>query len=268
MKHKHLTNAQWARLKPLLPPQKPWTGRPDLSHRRIVNGILWILRTGAPWQELPRRYGKHTPISSRYDRWCEKGIWERIFADLQAQAETDGSLDWTIYCVDRTVVRAPQHAAGAKGGDPEREALGRSQGGFSTKLNVCAEGTGKPMAFVLQAGQQHESRACEPLMEQGAVKRASAGQPRRRARRVCGDKAYSNRRIRQWLRRHNIRVTIPRKRDERRRGRFDKSLYKLRARIEQLINRLKQFRRIATRNEKRAANYLGMVTIGAILLYL
>jgi transposase len=65
-----------------------------------------------------------------------------------------------------------------------------------------------------------------------------------------------------------MRVTIPRKRDERRRGRFDKSLYKLRARVEQLINRLKQFRPIATRYEKRAANYLGMVTIGAILLYL
>jgi transposase len=85
---------------------------------------------------------------------------------------------------------------------------------------------------------------------------------------MAGDKAYSSQRIRQWLRRHNIRVTIPRKRNERRRGPFDKARYKLRARIEQLINRLKQFRRIATRYEKRAANYLGMVTIGAILLYL
>ncbi len=86
--------------------------------------------------------------------------------------------------------------------------------------------------------------------------------------RVCADKAYSNRRIRAFLRQRGIMVTIPHKRDERRRGRFDKALYKLRARIEQLINRLKQFRRIATRYEKRASNYLGMVTIGAILLYL
>lgn len=105
-------------------------------------------------------------------------------------------------------------------------------------------------------------------MERGAVKRKRPGRPRRRPRRVAADKAYSSRRIRTWLRRRNIRVTIPRKQNERRRGPFNKALYKLRARIEQLINRLKQFRRIATRYEKRAANYLGMVTIGAILLYL
>lgn len=105
-------------------------------------------------------------------------------------------------------------------------------------------------------------------MERGAVKRPGRGRPRLRPLRVVGDKAYSNRRIRRWCRQHQVRVTIPRKRDERRRGPFDREVYKLRARIEQLINRLKQFRRIATRYEKRAANYLGMVTIGAILLYL
>jgi transposase len=105
-------------------------------------------------------------------------------------------------------------------------------------------------------------------MEQGAVKQVGPGRPRLRPKRVAADKAYSNRRVRQYLRRKGIRVTIPRKADERRGGRFDKQVYKLRARIEQLINRLKQFRRIATRYEKRADNYLGMVTIGAILLYL
>jgi transposase len=146
--------------------------------------------------------------------------------------------------------------------------LGRSQGGFSTKLNVRAEGHGKPISFVLQPGQDHESQAFEPLMERGAVKGRRRGRPRRWPKRVVGDKAYSSRRIRQWLRRRGIRITIPRKANERRRGRFNKALYKLRARVEQLINRLKQFRRIATRYEKRAENYLGMVTIGAILLWL
>ena len=130
-----------------------------------------------------------------------------------------------------------------------------------------AEGLGKPIAFVLQPGQRHESQAFEQLMEQGAVKPHQRGRPRLRPRRIAGDKAYSSRQIRQWLRQHGIRVTIPHKQNERR-GPFSKELYKLRARIEQLINRLKQFRRIATRYEKRADNYLGMVTIGAILLYL
>ncbi len=131
-----------------------------------------------------------------------------------------------------------------------------------------AEGSGKPMAFVLQPGHRHESLVFEALMDQGAVKRDGPGRPRYRPKRVVADKAYNNKRIRSWLRKRAIRVTIPRKANERRRGPFDKQLYKLRARVEQLINRLKQFRRIATRYEKRADNYLGMVTLGAILLYL
>jgi transposase len=111
-----LTNAEWARLEPLLPPQKPKTGRINKPHRKVINGILWVLRTGAPWEDMPRRYGKHKTASSRYYRWRKAGIWDRIFAELQAQAEKDGELDWTLHFVDSTVVRAHQHAAGAKGG--------------------------------------------------------------------------------------------------------------------------------------------------------
>ncbi len=81
------------------------------------------------------------------------------------------------------------------------------------------------MTFVLQAGQRHESLAFEALMERGAVKRSRGGRPRLRPKRVVGDKAYSNRRIRCSLRQKGIRVTIPPKSDERRRGRFDKQLY-------------------------------------------
>lgn len=131
-----------------------------------------------------------------------------------------------------------------------------------------ADGNGKPLALLLQPGHRHESLVFERLMDAGAVKRPGRGRPRKRPQRVAGDKAYSNRRIRQWCRKHHVRVTIPRKADERRRGPFDKDSYKLRARIEQLFNRLKQFRRIATRYEKRGDNYLAMVTLGSILLYL
>lgn len=111
-----LTNEQWARLQPLLPPEQPSTGRPNLDHRRIINGILWILRTGAPWHDLPERYGTRGTVSSRFYRWRKAGIWDRIFADLQAQADMDGTLDWTLHFVDSTIVRAHQHAAGAKKG--------------------------------------------------------------------------------------------------------------------------------------------------------
>jgi transposase len=149
-----------------------------------------------------------------------------------------------------------------------QEALGRSQGGFSTKVHVRAEGQGKPITFVLTPGQRHETVAFERLMEQGAVKRVGSGRPRLKPRRIVGDKGYSSGAIRRYLRRRHIGVTIPRRRDERRRGRFDRAIYRLRNQVERLINRLKQFRRVATRYEKRAENYLAVLMIAAIRLWL
>lgn len=111
-----LTNEQWTRLAPLLPPQRSRTGRPAHDHRRIVNGMLWILRTGAPWRDLPARYGPWQTVASRFYRWRKAGVWERLLATVQQQADSAGRLDWEVHYVDGTVVRAHQHAAGAKGG--------------------------------------------------------------------------------------------------------------------------------------------------------
>jgi transposase len=111
-----LTNTQWERLQPLLPPQKPKTGRPAVDHRRILNGMLWILRTGAPWRDLPERYGPWRTVASRFYRGQRAGIWERLFAAVQAQADAAGQLNWDIHYLDGTMIRAHQHAAGAKKG--------------------------------------------------------------------------------------------------------------------------------------------------------
>jgi transposase len=268
MNRHELTNSQWERLQPLLPPQKPKTGRPAADHRRILNGILWIIRTGAPWRDVPEPYGSWQTIASRFYRWRKAGIWARLFAAVQQQADAAKHLDWDIHYVDGTMVRAPQHAAGAHTGNPEAEALGRSQGGFSTKVHVRAEGRGKLMTLVLTPGQRHEAVACEALMESGAVKRVGSGRPKRRPRRLVGDKAYRSGKIRQSLRRHGIRITIPRKQHEHRTGPFHRALYRLRERVERLSNRLKQSRRLATRYEKYAVNYHAMWLIAATLLWL
>ena len=114
MRRGELTDKQWERLKPLLPPQKPKTGRPNLDHRQVINGILWILRTGAPWRDLPERYGKWTTVSSRFYRWRKAGIWERVLAQLQAEGDVQDELDWEVHFVDGSIVRAHQHATGAK----------------------------------------------------------------------------------------------------------------------------------------------------------
>ena len=111
-----LTHTQWERLQPLLPPQKPKTGRPAVDHRRILNGMLWILRTGAPWRDLPERDGPWRTGASRFYRWQRAGIWGRLLAAVQAQADAAGQIDWQVHYVDGTMIRAHQHAAGAKKG--------------------------------------------------------------------------------------------------------------------------------------------------------
>ena len=153
-------------------------------------------------------------------------------------------------------------------GDPATEALGRSRGGFSTKLHLRTEGGGKPLVVVLSPGQHHESRFVPALLERGAVKRLGPGRPRLRPRRVAGDKGFSYRRVRAYLRRRGIGALIPTRSDQRRLPHFDPQAYRGRNVVERTINRLKQFRRVATRDEKRAVNYLAVLTIASILLWL
>ena len=157
------------------------------------------------------------------------------------------------------------------GGEPgvtEGAALGRSQGGFSTKVHLRAEGHGKPITVVLTSGERHEQTALEALLDHGAIRRPGRGRPRLRPRAVVGDKGYSSPTARARLHRRGIRPVIPSKSNERHQPRFDRKAYRTRNRIERLVNRLKQFRRIATRYEKRAVNYLAMLHIGMILLWL
>ena len=142
----------------------------------MVNGIWWLLRTGAPWREVPERDGPWRTVASRFYRWRQGGIWQSLFEAVQQQADTAGQMDWAIHYVDGTIVRAHQHAAGSPKG-AEAEAWGRSQGGFSTKVPLRAAGDQQLMTFVLTPGQRHEAMGFEALMAGGAVKRRGRGRP-------------------------------------------------------------------------------------------
>ncbi|WP_414619189.1 transposase [Calothrix sp. CCY 0018] len=86
------------------------------EYRRIINGILWILRTGAPWRDLPEYYGKWESVATRFYRWLQAGVWKQILENLQENADKQGLIDWEVHYVDGTVIRAHQHAAGGKKG--------------------------------------------------------------------------------------------------------------------------------------------------------
>ena len=120
MRGRHeLTDTEWARLEPLLPPRKAGKRRKD--DRLVINGILWKLATGAPWRDLPERYGPWQSVYTRFRRWTVAGVWDGIFAAIQRQADAAGQITWEVHFVDGTVIRAHQHAAGAKGGTRRRK---------------------------------------------------------------------------------------------------------------------------------------------------
>src|SRR3954454_16530393 len=109
-----LTDRQWERLEPLLPPRRPRTGRPNEDHRRILNGIVWVLRTGAPWRDLPERYGPVGTVSSRFYRWRGAAFWQTIWPALQAGADENGEVNGHLQFVAATMVGAHKHAAGPR----------------------------------------------------------------------------------------------------------------------------------------------------------
>ena len=111
MKRHALTDEQWLIVDPLIPRSTAKTGRPPSDRRRMLDGIFWILNNGAPWRDLPERFGNWNSVWRRFDRWASKGVWERVFRELQ-----DPDLEWLM--IDSTVIRAHQHAAGAKKGVP------------------------------------------------------------------------------------------------------------------------------------------------------
>lgn len=103
-----LSDEEWAVIQPLLP--KQWRGPARKDDRTVLNGIFYVLRTGAPWRDLPDRYGPHTTVYNRYVRWGERGIWQGIFKALATECE-----DALIF-VDSSIVKAHRAASGAKGG--------------------------------------------------------------------------------------------------------------------------------------------------------
>src|SRR5262245_46419880 len=162
------------------------------------------------------------------------------------------------HAIDSTIVRVHQHAAGVKGGNQNQEALGRSRGGFSTKIHLRTNAKGYPLTFDVTGGEAHEVKGYDALMELHDIN----------PDRLLGDKGYDSDDIRDDLAERGIEPVIPPRSNRKSPIEYDREAYKRRNLIERWVNRLKQFRRIATRYEKTARAYLSMLCIAAARLWI
>ena len=163
-------------------------------------------------------------------RWRADGTVDRILERLHPKLDERGRIDHDLWCVDATSIRASRAAAGAGGekveDEPVDHALGRSRGGFGTKLHPVVDGHGLPLSAVVTAGPGPRVQVVGAGAGGGAAETPGRGRPRRRPRRLAGDKGYSYRRIRRYLRRRGIKAVIPTRKDQRRNPRFDKEAYR------------------------------------------
>lgn len=268
MSRHNLTDLEWKTIRVFLPAERSGrAGRPWKSHRQVIDGIVFILRTGLAWADLPTEFGKYKTVYNRFRRWVNSGLWQRIFERLIARLVAEGEIDFELWCVDGTVIRAHKAAAGARKGSLTTEenaaiqALGRSRGGYSTKLHLLTDGQGIPLAVTATPGQRNEGPEFPNLMAACLI---NTFQKAKRPAAIAGDKAYNTKKIRARIKKLEIQDVIPKNSNQIRDPNFDKTTYKLRNIVERLIGWIKEYRRIATRYEKTIRNYLAMVHIAFI----
>ena len=242
-----LSDYEWGVIKPMLP-NKP-RGIPRVDDRRVLNGIFWVLRSGAPWRDLPESFGPHTTCYNRFVRWRRAGVWDRIM-DALATAHNAA-----VQMIDTSVVRVHQHGACIAANRDQH--MGRSRGGLTSKIHAVVDADGLPVRLGLTPGEAHDNRLCSPLLtglRQGSM--------------LLADRGYDADWIREFASQKGAWANIPPKRNRKEPICFSPYLYRARNLVERFFNKIKQCRRIATRYDKLADNYLAFVKLASIRLWL
>ena len=245
--HKDLTEAQWGRIKFVFE-KKPKVGRPPLNPRRVFNAILWILKSGARWRDLPARYGNWNSIYHKFRLWCSQGLFEQLLQLINADAK-----EATLLELDSTFCKVHQSACSAL----KDQAVGSSRGGKNTKVHVLINERMQLLNVVLTGGNVHDSEAAIALLEGVKLN----------GKKILADKAYSCEQIRFFIAEHGAVACIPDKANFRIKHDFDSELYKQRNVVERFFQRIKNYRHIATRYDKLALCFLNFVLLAASVIH-
>lgn len=241
----------WLRLEPILPTEgSPRGGRPIGDVRNFLNAVHWMLRTGSPWRALPEKYGSWKTVYSRFRRWQKRGYLAAILKLLTLQA------DMNHIMIDGTYVHAHKHSAGARHTSGINQALGRSRGGFTSKIHAVVDALGNLLAFTVTAGQYSEYPQASHLLIQYHNTT------------ILADKGYDSRSLIDALHQQGCEAVIPSRRTNHHPRTIDRHLYKERHLIETFFNKIKEYRKIATRYDKLAEVFAAFVCLAASLIWL
>ena len=225
-----LADYEWTAIRPMLP-NKP-RGGPRVNDRRVLNVIFWVLRSGAPWRDLPVAFGPYTTCYNRFVRWRRAGVWGRIIDALAA------THDAAVQMIDTSIVRVHQHGSCITRN--QRQSMGRSRGGLTSKIHAVVDSNGLPVRLALSPGEAHDVRLAGKLLS-----RLKSGSM------LLADRGYDADWIRELAMKKGAWANIPPKSNRSDPICFSPYLYRARNQVERFFNRIKHCRRVATRYESR-----------------
>jgi transposase len=242
-----LSEAQGGAIEPLLAKNQPGARRTD--DRRVISGIVPVLKTGCRGPDCPSVDAPPTTIDNRFRRWTMRGLWRRRLEALARPQPGDGQ------ALDSTTAKAQPFGGGRKRG-AEAQALGRSRGGRTTKIHGIADARGRPIAIDVTPGPLGDVRVATALIR--AVPPGGS---------LAADAAYDRDGLRRFLKERGTIPIIPNNPTRKNHHPFDHVADRQRNRIERMFRRLKDWRRIATRYDTRAANFAAAIMLAAVVIW-
>lgn len=246
-----LDDAQWTSLWMAIQRIPHAWKRDEAGLRRFIEAVLWILRTGAPWRDLPETLGHWASVYHRWRRWCVRGWCHLIFEHVRPALPAEG-----LVLADSTTCKAHRSAAGAAHSTPEAEALGRSRGGIGSKIHACTDGHGRILRLIDSPGHHSDLRYARALLADVPATDAAL------------DRGYTSAKLRADLAAQGCVVHTPPKKGMLNPAPWDKAIYAKRHHVENMFSRLKDCVRIALRRDKTRRSWMGFVYLAAAMINL